>query len=244
MDMAFCMAGTYRRFREAGYTTPKYLLPAGDGRTVLGRILDGLLDRVAVGRVCFVANRRDERHVPAIHAELVKRDIAKRALRLIGDTAGQADSAIEACNLLDDLGSHGDRPVAFHNVDTILEGRDLSLVSHTLGTAAGWIDTFTSASPAFSYVAAGPDGRVRAIVEKRVISDCATTGLYAFSSRAHFRRCAWGPWAPTGEHYISSVYQRMLDHGDIVIAGRAGPATKTLVLGTPAEYEAHLATLR
>jgi len=238
------MAGIYRRFREAGYTTPKYLLPVGDGRTVLGRIIDGLLDRVAVGQVCFVANRRDERHVPAIIADLSLRGIPKRALRLIGDSAGQADTAIEACNLLDDLGSPADRAVAFHNVDTVLEGRDLTQVGQTLGRAAGWIDTFTSDSPAFSYVAAGPDGRVSTIVEKRVISDRATSGLYAFASRAHFRRLAWGPWSGSGEHYISGVYQRMITQGEVIIAGRAGPGAATLVLGTPAEYEAHLATVR
>ena len=244
MDVAFCMAGIYRRFREAGYTTPKYLLPLDDGRCVLGRILDGLLDRQVVRHVACVANRRDAEHAAAITAELAARSIPSQALRLIGDTAGQADTAVEACRLLDDLGSPGDAPVAFHNVDTVVEGRDLAAVAQALRSAAGWIDTFNSDSPAFSYVAAGADGRVSAIVEKQVISDRATTGLYAFASRSAYRQRAAGPWPAHGERYISGVYQRMIEDGEVVLAGRSAAAARTLVLGTPAEYEAYMAARR
>jgi CTP:molybdopterin cytidylyltransferase MocA len=59
------MAGVYRRFREAGYTTPKFLLP-WRGRTVLDHILDGLLHGGAFAQVVLVANRRDEAHGEAI----------------------------------------------------------------------------------------------------------------------------------------------------------------------------------
>ena len=58
MNLVFCMAGLYKRFRDAGYTTPKFLLP-WDGRPVMEWIVARMYDPAVFAGVVFVANRRD-----------------------------------------------------------------------------------------------------------------------------------------------------------------------------------------
>jgi len=230
------MAGVYRRFREAGYTTPKFLLP-WRGQVVLDHILDGLLDGGAFARVVLVANRRDQAHGEAIAACLERVGRERAGLIWVGDTRGQAETASLGLDQRDRLGG-ADGAVAFHNVDTILSGRDWLAVARRLAELDGWIDVFPADSPAFSYVAMGEDGLVREMAEKRVISAHATTGFYAFSSGEIYRRAAAQAVAAGGEFYISDVYRTMLAAGARIGAGGAASSDHTLILGTPAEYEA------
>ena len=95
MHLVLCMAGIYRRFRVAGYALPKYLLP-WRGRTILGHILDHLQAARAWDGVLLVGNSRDAAHAPAVAAELVRQGLDPAALLQIGDTAGQADTALVA----------------------------------------------------------------------------------------------------------------------------------------------------
>ena len=234
-SLVFCMAGIYRRFRDAGYGVPKFLLPV-DGRPVLDRVIGALAPTAAL----LVANRRDQEHAEAIQAVAQRHHIPPESLLFIGDTAGQAETAMIAARALVERGLDG--PVLFHNVDTIAEGRDLAAIAALLGRADGTIDVFDHDSPAYSYVRLADGRGPRAVVEiaeKRVISRHATTGLYGFASPA-----AYLDWAgrtgqrSAGEFYISDVYRTMLDHGATVLADPDGGGA-TIVLGTPAEYQAY-----
>jgi dTDP-glucose pyrophosphorylase len=235
MNLVFCMAGIYRRFREAGYATPKYLLSWGE-RTVLHAVMEPLLMK-SIASVVLVANRRDESFAPDIHAAMASFGIPKHHLLWIPDTRGQAETAALGCRLLDTAVGPSDRRVLFHNIDTVVEGRDLALAAQTLETCAGWIDTFESDSPAYSYVSLGDDGLVADIAEKKVISPFATTGLYGFASMDDFVVNA-GKTAPDrNEVYISDVYKRMLADGMKIAANLPATLHRTTILGTPAEYE-------
>lgn len=217
--VVLCMAGRYRRFRDAGYTLPKYLLPAR-GRRVLDHVIDGL----GPERLLLVANEADRVH----EAEIPASDVL-----WVGDTSGQAETAAIGARWLVERGIDG--PVLFHNVDTVVRGRDLHAIGEILGRADGFIDTFANDSPAFSYVAV--DGlRVTDIAEKVVISAHATSGLYGFRSAKAYLEMAKS--AISGrEFYVSDVYRAMLDAGR-TIAIAPGVGHETIVLGTPAEYEA------
>jgi hypothetical protein len=161
-------------------------------------------------------------------------------LRFVDDTAGQADTAAIGARWASDLQEVG--PIVFHNVDTVVEGRDLPRIGRSLETSDGHIDTFRSASPAFSYVAVDEDSRVLEIVEKRVISPHATTGLYGFRSPAAYLAWRERASATAGEFYVSDVYRAVLAAGGRVLAGtERAPSHRTTVLGTPAEYEAAVA---
>lgn len=226
--LALCMAGLYRRFREAGYTTPKFLLPL-QGRPILAHIVDEL----APTNLLLVANRRDEPHAEAIAA-----CAPGAALRFIGDTEGQAQTAMEAARLAIEQG-WGGRPFVLHNVDTILYDRDLDAIGRILSVSDGFIDVFDADSPAYSYVRVDESHRVLEMAEKIVISRHATTGLYGFASpEAYLRDAANTTERTKGEFYVSNVYAHMLANGADI---RIDPTPRrTVILGTPAEYEAHL----
>jgi len=220
------MAGLYRRFRDAGYTTPKFLLPV-QGRSILSIIVEELRPASLV----LVANRRDRDHEDAIRG-------AVGACRLlwIGDTGGQAETAAIGARAVESGG-----PIVFHNVDTIVKGRDLVEVGSRLSEAAGYIDVFDSDEPVFSYVAV-EGGRIVEIREKVVISRHATTGLYGFASaEGYLAACAATSQRSGGEFYISDVYQTLLDRGERLVINASSEGHETLVLGTPSQYEAHIA---
>lgn len=227
--LALCMAGTWRRFREAGYTTPKYLLPL-QGRPILSHIVDEL----APSRLLLVANKRDRDWESAI-----KEAAPTGALHFIDDTEGQAATALEAADLAMAHG-WGATPFVLHNVDTILYDRSLRKIGDELQWSTGFIDVFEASNPAYSYVSFDDRRNVTAIAEKKVISRWATTGLYGFSSpETYVHHASTTNKRSGGEFYVSDVYQKMLERGASI---RVDPtARRTVVLGTPEEYEAYVA---
>jgi len=231
------MAGVYRRFRTAGYTLPKYLLP-WQGGTILSTILRTMFVENGFTSLTLVGNQRDAAFRPQVEAILRAYQCDPAALLLIGDTAGQAETALIGVEELDRRLRPGDRRVIFHNIDTILQGRDYARIAADLETSAGFIDTFPANSPAYSYVECDEEGRVTRIAEKIVISNQATTGLYGFASMDQYREAyAQGAWS-AGENYISAIYQAYLDQRLTIRAAGGGPQARTIILGTPAEYEA------
>lgn len=229
--VVLCMAGLYRRFRDAGYTIPKFLLPMGD-RTILGEVIAGL----GPDRLLLVANERDRAHEPAIRAAAPGAE-----LRWIGDTSGQAETAAIGARAAAALGWDG--PLLFHNIDTVVRGRDLERIGRILARAEGFVDVFDRSDPAYSYVRV-EGARVVEIAEKVVISNHATTGLYGFSSPAtYLEACA--ATTPVGrEFYVSDVYRTLLQQGHRVEIDPDATDLETLVLGTPQEYESWLARSR
>jgi dTDP-glucose pyrophosphorylase len=233
VTLILCMAGRYSRFHQAGYTTPKFLLPV-QGETILAWIVREL----APQRVVCVTNVRDD----AVRAD-VAREVAGAGqrpveLRATGDTDGQAATAILGAEEVVRLGWQG--PILFHNVDTILRGRDLHALGRSLRGCDGVIDVFPHDSPTYSYCAVDGD-RVTAIAEKKVIGPWATSGLYGFHDAAtYLRHARTTPHRSKGEFYISDVYRTMLEAGcDLRVA--PSRHEDTIVLGTPAEYEAWVA---
>ena len=55
--LVLCMAGLYQRFRDAGFTTPKFLLP-WHGTPLIEHILGHMLDPAAFDAIFCVANKR------------------------------------------------------------------------------------------------------------------------------------------------------------------------------------------
>lgn len=232
-----CMAGLYSRFRKAGYTTPKFLLPVGN-RTVLQMVIDGL----GPTRLLLIANQRDAPHEAAIRTVLAACGHDGAELQFIEDTSGQAETAAIGAERAATLGWNG--PMIFHNIDTVVLGRDLTHIGRLLLLSSGFIDVFTSSSPAYSYVTIDENNRVGRMAEKIVISSHATTGLYGFSSPQTYLDAAEATTERSGgEFYISDVYNTLLSRGAVISAEPAKPDQQTIILGTPVEYETYLAGL-
>ena len=159
----------------------------------------------------------------------------------VGDTRGQAETAAVGAQIARENGWNG--PLVFHNVDTVVTGRNLPQIGNFLGERDGYIDVFRADSNAYSYVAldAQDPPEVTQIAEKVVISPWATTGLYGFSSPEAYLNWMEHARPNSREFYISDVFAAILAAKGRIAAGTPTAAQQTIVLGTPAEYEAEVA---
>jgi dTDP-glucose pyrophosphorylase len=242
MILIVSMAGRYVRFRESGYTVPKYLLPWED-RPMLASVLEGLLEGDAFSEVLLVANLRDREFEPDIRRVLWSAGLPDGSLVFIDDTAGQAQTALLGVRTSVERGTDPATKVCFHNTDTILHGRDFASVDRALDDHAGYIDVFAADNPQYAYVVVSPEGLVSAVAEKHVISPTASSGFYGFESLdTYLDRAQKSTWK--GEFYVIDVYRSMIASGARIAANAIEPGHETIVLGTPLEYQAALAARR
>lgn len=231
MILILTMAGRQQRFADQGYKTPKYLLPWGD-RTILWTILDQLKKDGSFSDVFLVANTRDDAFMPHVRAIMHDRGIDKSNLVLVGDTRGQAETALRGLEAAEKSKKGAAGPIVFHNVDTILYGRDLKKVGDALKRADGYVDVFGSNNREYSYVLVDDKGFVKEIAEKIVVSTLATSGFYGFASGSAFKK----QYTPADDVYISSVYKKIIAGGGAVVVSEKHKEADTIVLSNPTEY--------
>jgi NDP-sugar pyrophosphorylase family protein len=113
---------------------------------------------------------------------------------------------------------------------------------------SGAILTVTTQDPNYSFITFDPSGNVVGVVEKQVVSDEATVGIYLFSNGQDFVADAYRMIAAdlrvNGEFYIAPVYNQLLERGGqigIHNVGRLGEDVWSL--GTPGDYEFFLNAL-
>lgn len=234
MNLILTMAGRYTRFTKEGYKIPKYLLPWG-AHTILAEILYSMtisednIDNMNFKEIYLIANERDIGYFPHIYQLMKKHGIPERNLIAIGDTSGQAQTAIIGLEKIESIRKISG-PVLFHNIDTILHSRNYKTIENELFKNDGYVDLFRSNNREYSYVLLDKNNRITELAEKILISDLATSGLYGFSSIDIFKKyCA-------NSNYISEVYSNMNEDGLRSIGGSPYSEKQTLVLGTPVEY--------
>ena len=249
MDLVICMAGQNTRFHDVGVDIPKYLLPI-EGKSVIQLILSNLLDTGAFSQIHLVAHERDIYFKELLIQSLADFSVGHNQVHYIGETKGQAETASLAIRLINSI--NPENPVVFHNADTVLYNRDYSKFRSDLNSGIGVIDVFEAQSPAYSYVVI-QDELVVDIAEKSVISNWATSGLYGFSSSAtyetYFQDLQKNQYALKDlkrEIYISDVVKVMIQEGykfKPYASDKAQPDARTVVLGSPAEYNSAVSNL-
>lgn len=234
------MAGLGSRFRDAGYTVPKYRVEVR-GRTLFGWSLESLRGFLDAGaEVVFVALAQDDAGSFVDEQCRALGVAGHRLVELPQLTDGQATSALRGLEDADPA-----RPMLIWNIDTYV-------VPPAFDPAQlrddGWIPCFPGVGDAWSFVRAEPDGRVLEVREKRRISPHATLGLYGFGSVETFRTACTRHYADPanlerGERYVAPVYNTLAAEGARVwMTEVAGDAVHPL--GTPAEVEAFAGAAR
>ena len=243
MILIMCMAGVNSRFHDAGFDVPKYLLPWDDG-VILDGILRGLGAATNFSRIILLPNRRDFYFKKDLVEVGRRNGIAEQDIVYIPDTKGQSHTAAIGAQIVRDGGT-GNEPIAFHNADTILLGRDCGWVAEELRHRDVFIDVFPASNPAYSYLALH-DGRVNRIKEKTVISPFASSGFYAFKTADYYLQgfdisSDGEAVSEQREIYISGVIQAMIDAGADVFVNELVSGSTTIVLGSPEEYGLEMA---
>jgi hypothetical protein len=231
------MAGLSRRFAEAGYTRPKFMLDL-HGRSVFAHAVGSFARFFASLPFLFVL--RDVQGTAAfVAAECRALGISDHAIvTLDAPTAGQADTV--ALGLRRAAIGAGD-PVTIFNIDTFRPGFDFPR-GFDASAVDGYLEVFRGGGPNWSYVRPSAPGsdRVAETAEKRPISDLCCTGLYHFARAGDFLAATAAfarERATLAELYVAPIYNHLIAAGADIRFAEIAPS-EVLFCGVPAEYEA------
>jgi len=237
------MAGLSRRFTEAGYTSPKYMLPAR-GRSVFGHAVGSFAAYADTLPFLFIV--RDVAGTPDfVRAECRSLGI-REALVVVLDreTRGQAETVEIGMRK---AGVPDGAPVTVFNIDTFRPG--FAFPSFADEPTDGYLEVFRGEGTNWSYVRpATPDGSLLAeTAEKRPISDLCCTGLYHFASAGLYRsayadyEAALSSADSWRELYVAPMYNLLIQRG-CAIRYATIARNDVVFCGVPAEYEAFIAS--
>lgn len=235
MNFVIPMAGSGRRFVEAGWREPKWAIQA-HGKSLLEWSVDSLPLALAT-RLVFVALRtHEEEHGLTVRLQqLYGARVPVQVHLLDGVTRGQAETVWMAREAIDVA-----QPLLVFNIDTAFDSPTLAAALRD-AASDGVLGAFESTEARFSFARRDAAGRVVETAEKQPISDCALTGLYHFRRADDFLGVAQARIArdqrDAGEFYIAPMYN------DLIARGRrftVDVARMHQILGTPAELQTFL----
>lgn len=210
INIVIPMAGAGSRFAKAGYIDPKPLIPV-HSIPMIKVVIDNLCP-LEPHRFIFICQRA---HVAAygLHEKLNAWAPGCVLVQLDGLTEGAACTVLAAKDLIDT-----DSALMIANSDQYV---DVSINSY-LGQIPknnfdGLIMTMTANDPKWSFVGLNATGLVTNVVEKEVISDEATVGIYNFARGRDFVRAAESMIAKNlrvnGEFYVAPTYNQLIEEG-------------------------------
>jgi len=234
MNIVLTMAGKYSRFKLFGSKVPKYLLPLGS-ETILAEIIKQFMLSCSTANILLVANRDDQIFFPVVRSIMTKYGISNSSLIYIDDTSSQLRTALNASELIPN--ENQNTPVAFANIDTVLFNRNKFFVNlEKCNPSAAQLDTFRGESDQYSYIRLNEKNNVVDIVDKKIISNYACSGLYGFGSYSFMAGIAGELLCGNPKAGFTDLYQ-MFILSELDISFFYEPITPhTVVLGTPEEY--------
>lgn len=231
MNIVITMAGSGERFRNAGFTEPKFMLKA-KGQSLFRWSMASLKYFLpSCERLIFIVRDEDQA------AGFIARELAGFGapapiiVPLPAKTDGQATSALHAETEWDSAA-----PLLIYNVDTHV---DPQYVRPELISGAGWIPCFQAPGDHWSFVQVGSDGRAIEVREKERISKFASIGMYWFATAqlyewAYAAHYGGSPQTTLPERYIAPIYNELIAAGlDVTICDV--PVHSVVALGTPQE---------
>jgi dTDP-glucose pyrophosphorylase len=239
LNIVLPIAGRGSRFATAGYALPKPLIPV-HGVPMIETVARNIRP-AGPHRFIFVALQE--------HLEqLGMRETLERAapgsivVPVREVTQGAACTVLLARGYIDNAA-----PLMLANSDQWV---DVDIDSYLNGMerrqADGLIMTMTADDPKWSFVGLDQRGFVTRVVEKQVISNEATVGIYNFRAGADFVRAADRMIAKNlrvnGEFYVAPVYNELIADGARIAIHNIGREGAGMYgLGIPTDLEQFLA---
>jgi dTDP-glucose pyrophosphorylase len=219
LNIVVPMAGRGSRFRDAGYSEPKPLIPVA-GRPMIDVVIRNLRpDRAH--RFIFITLR-----------EILERDGVEPLLKASAPdceviaidhvTEGAACTVLLSRNLIDN-----DTPLMIANCDQWVDA-DINRYLAALddSEADGLIMTMTADDPKWSYVRCDERGEPVEVVEKQVVSQHATVGIYNYRRGRDFVTAADAMIAKNlrvnNEFYVAPAYNELLATGKSIVMFNVG----------------------
>ncbi|WP_439625409.1 glycosyltransferase family 2 protein [Gemmata sp.] len=239
LNIVMPMAGRGKRFADAGFTTPKPLIPV-HGRPMTEAVIANLRP-ARPHRFIFLILRE---HAAAFGFDAHLRAWARGSEIVFVDrvTEGAACTVLLARHLIDTTD-----PLMIANCDQWVDvSIDDYLATMDRDAADGLIMTMWADDPKWSFVRFDAAGRVVEVVEKKVVSNEATVGVYNFRRGSDFVRAADAMIAAdlrvNGEFYVAPAYNPLIAEGQKLAVYNVGKEDAGMYgLGIPADLERFLA---
>lgn len=159
-----------------------------------------------------------------------------RIIELSELTEGSLCSVMSAASWFDD-----ENPLMIANADQWIDSDINEFVQRLIAPSGldGLVMTMKAKDPKWSYARQDAEGWVTHVVEKEVISDEATVGIYGFARGAdfctHARRMLASNIRSKGEFYVAPVYTLMVQSGlkRIAVHNIGSDGQEMHGLGTP-----------
>jgi dTDP-glucose pyrophosphorylase len=241
LNIVVPMAGRGSRFANAGYKEPKPLIPVG-GKPMIQWVIENVRPAQA-HRFIFVCLAEHLEMYPEVPATLRRLCPGCEIVTVDRVTEGAACTVLLARKLID----NGDA-LMIANADQFVALKiDDYLAEMEKQRADGLIMTFWADDPKWSYCRMKPDGTVKEVVEKQVVSNEATVGIYNFREGHDFVRAADAMIAKNlrvnNEFYVAPAYNQLIEEGrKVVIAATGREYDGMYGLGTPADLKFFLTT--
>ncbi len=214
LNIVIPMAGRGSRFANAGFTDPKPFIRI-DGVPMIELVISNLRPSCP-HRFIFICQQTHLKRYGFQH-RLQTLVPGCEIVGVPGLTEGAACSVLTASDFIDNP-----EPLLIANADQWVDVNvDDFLMVAARNETDGLIMTMPSNSPKWSYVRHDAAGRVCQVVEKTVVSDEATVGIYHFRRGSDFCREAkamiMANERSQGEFYVAPVYTRLYNAGQTAI---------------------------
>lgn len=235
LNIVVPMAGAGSRFANAGYTDPKPLIPV-DGVPMIRLVIENLRPSIP-HRFIFICQQA---HIKTygLTEKLSAWAPGCEIIGLEGLTEGAACTVLAAKDLI-----NSDDPLMIANSDQYVDV-DINdyLNQIDANELDGLIMTMTANDPKWSFVGLDEFDYVTHVVEKEVISDEATVGIYNFKHGHHFVWAAEQMIARdervNGEFYVAPAYNQLIKDGaEIGIYNIGSEANGMYGLGIPSDLD-------
>ena len=238
IDIVIPMAGRGSRFSQAGYGKPKPLLDIGD-KPMIKLVIENLKPSQP-HRFIFICQLE---HIEEydLSEKLRKWAPGCEVISVREVTKGAACTVLLAREFI-----NGDNPLMIANSDQWVKTNIDDYIAYLNDSEFdGLIMTMLDHNEKWSYAKIGKDRVVSRVVEKEVISDEATVGIYNFKKGRFFVAAAEEMIKRNdmskGEFYVAPVYNYMLSSGLKSSVFNIGKASETMFgLGVPEDYESFL----
>lgn len=241
LNIVIPMAGTGKKFQEAGYAFPKPLVDI-DGRTMIDVVVKNLKPQTP-HKFIFICYKE---HYDKYDLHNVLKNATNNNFEVVltsGQTQGAAPAVLCAKRYIDN-----DDELIIANSDQFIES-DINTFIDTARTHNndGLIMTFKASHPKWSYARTDKNGLVLETVEKKVISDNATVGVYYFKHGSSFVKGTQNMIHKNIHHdnqfYVCPVYNEIiLDKGEVHMYEIK--SEKMHSMGTPEDLEHFLAKIK
>jgi dTDP-glucose pyrophosphorylase len=238
INIVIPMAGAGSRFKVAGYIDPKPLIPI-HGKPMIKWVIENLTP-TKPHRFIFIAQQE---HVSAygLREKLSAWCTNSILIEIDGVTEGAACTVLASKSII-----NNDSPLMIANSDQFIDANiDQYLQIIDAERLDGLIMTMKANDPKWSFVEIDDDRNIIRVVEKEVISNEATVGIYNFRSGRSFVNAAEQMIANNdrvnGEFYIAPIYNRLIASGHKIRFHNIGSVGAGMYgLGTPDDLKAFL----